>query len=267
MPFDLGGAIAGIGSFLGNQISSAVNSKRAWKYAQKSMALQDQYNRNMIEDYYSLNRRSLTKANYNPLLAIPWSTAQGSGYSPTMMNADSDAGDQAVNSAISSIQTRSELKTQKLQQKNLDLQNEHQKLENEKLRNENATSARNVIGNIITGNDDPTVNKIKESYKNIKSTLSQHGINLPDLPVENLQPSSALSSVKKRNLVIPKDKYTYVQKGVPRSVIKKFEQGDNTKYKVKYINPSKKKSNYDGKPKEVSAKDWYGYVSYKDVDI
>lgn len=248
-----------------NQFSSALNSHRAWKYAKKAMALQDKYNRNMIRDYYSLNRESLVNANYNPLLAVPGSTAQGASYSPTMMNADSDAGDQAVNSAISAIQTKSELKTQKLQQENLDLQNKHQKLENEKLRNENATSARNIIGNVITGNDDPTVNKLKQSYGKIKETLKTHGIDLPDLPVENVQPSSALSSVKKRSYLIPSDKYTYVQKGVPRSVIKNFEKAENKHYKVKYVN-SQKKNNSSGRPKEVSSKDWYGYVSYKNVD-
>lgn len=146
MPFDFSGAAGAISSFIGNQISSAVNSRRAWKYARKAMALQDQYNRNMIKDYYSLNRESLTNANYNPLLAVTGSTAQGASYGPTMMNSDSDVGDQAVNSAINAINSKSERKTQKLQQENLDLQNEHQKLENEKLRNENATSARNVIG-------------------------------------------------------------------------------------------------------------------------
>lgn len=108
---------AGALSFLGNQASSALNSSRAWKYAQRAMALQDQYNRNFVRDYYSLNRESLTKADYNPLLAVPGSTAQGANYSPTMMNADSDAGDQAVNSAMTALSLKSNIENTKSQTK------------------------------------------------------------------------------------------------------------------------------------------------------
>lgn len=108
---------AGAMSFLGNQVSSALNSKRAWKYAQRAMALQDKYNRNFMRDYYTLNRESLTKADYNPLLAVPGSTAQGAVYSPTMMNSDSDAGDQAVNSAMSAMSLKSNIENTQSQTK------------------------------------------------------------------------------------------------------------------------------------------------------
>lgn len=108
-------ALSGIGSFLGNQVSSAINSKRAWKYTQRAMALQDQYNRSMMKDYYSLNRVSLTKAGYNPLLAVPGSTASGASYSPSTMNADSDSGSQAVNSALTAASLKSGIENTKSQ--------------------------------------------------------------------------------------------------------------------------------------------------------
>lgn len=116
MPIDIGGALGGIGSFLGNQVSSAINSRRAWKYAKKSMALQDKYNRNMIRDYYGLNRESLTNADYNPLLALP-NSAQGASYSPSMINSDSDAGDQAINSAIAMRSAKANIESAKSQTK------------------------------------------------------------------------------------------------------------------------------------------------------
>ena len=65
-----GSGLLGLGSFGLNQASSAINSSRAWKYAQRAMALQDQYNRNYTRDSYSLMRTGLEQAGYNPLLAL-----------------------------------------------------------------------------------------------------------------------------------------------------------------------------------------------------
>lgn len=107
--------VAGTASFVNNQISSALNSHRAWKYYKKQMRLQDQYNRNMIKDYYGLNRESLTSAGYNPLLAVPGSTAQGANYGASMSIADSDAGDQAITSAINAQTAKANINTAKSQ--------------------------------------------------------------------------------------------------------------------------------------------------------
>ena len=100
-------AAAALSSFAGNQFSSAINSSRSWKYAQRAMALQDQYQRGLMRDQYSLSREGLEKAGYNPLLALGGSSAVSS-VSPTTMNSDSDSGQQAVASALQAQQVKNE---------------------------------------------------------------------------------------------------------------------------------------------------------------
>ena len=68
----LAGLMAGSSalSFGGNLATSALNSSRAWKYAQRAMTYQDQLNRSYTRDSYGLMREGLEKAGYNPLLAL-----------------------------------------------------------------------------------------------------------------------------------------------------------------------------------------------------
>lgn len=112
----LSSALQGIGSgilsFGGNLVSSAINSSRSWKYAQKAMALQDIYNRNFTRDQYSLQREGLSKAGYNPLLALGSST-NSAIYSPNSANSDSDNGSQALASALDAIRIKNETKMNK----------------------------------------------------------------------------------------------------------------------------------------------------------
>lgn len=82
-----------------NQFSSALSSKRQWKYTKKAMALQDKYNRAFTKDSYGLMREGLESADYNPLLAVGGS-ANTAMPSATLSATDSDAGDQAINSAL-----------------------------------------------------------------------------------------------------------------------------------------------------------------------
>lgn len=122
MTFDFGGALGGIGSFVGNQISSAINSKRAWKYAQRAMNYQDQLNRKYnqwsLENNPTFSRRGYTSAGYNPLLALGSQiTSQNAGIGTSFMNSDSDAGDQAVNSAMNAMSLRANIKNVESQTK------------------------------------------------------------------------------------------------------------------------------------------------------
>ena len=105
------GSLASIGlpSFAFNQVSSAINSKRAWKYQQRAMRLQDELNRNFTHDYYGINRSGLVDAGYNPLLALP-NSSQGAVYNPSTFNSDSDNGSQAIQSAMSALQVKNETK-------------------------------------------------------------------------------------------------------------------------------------------------------------
>ena len=236
----------GAAGFLLNQGSSAINSRRAWKYAQKAMALQDQYNRNMIKDYYSLNRQSLQSAGYNPLLALG-SQAQGASYSPTMMNADSDAGQQAVDSAVSALNTESNIKLNnansavaKKQEDLLDEQIAHQRLINSKQAGENAFDPKIIGKDMVEGVDNNTVSAIAQGYNKLKSVAGKAGIDLPELPplptILNSSTNSANKSIKKRQALGTVKLYdtrfgkpvTY-SKGVPRSVVNKFKNLERMK--------------------------------------
>lgn len=112
-PFSMAmiGSLGSIGlpSFAMNQVSSAINSKRSWKYAQKAMRLQDELNRKFTHDQYSINRSGLVDAGYNPLLALP-NGSQGAIYNPSTINSDSDNGSQAIQSAMSALQMKNETK-------------------------------------------------------------------------------------------------------------------------------------------------------------
>lgn len=212
MPIDFGGALGGIGSFIGNQVSSAINSSRAWKYAQRAMALQDTYNRNMIRDYYSLNRESLTKANYNPLLAVPGTTAQGANYSPTMMNADSDAGDQAVNSAMSAMSNRANIENINEQTEKTKEEKKGIELDNRLKQKQLNTDPKAIISDMFEGNDTPVT-------RFLHKVGSKLGISTGEInsAVQSQQPNVARK-------IILHDNKPYIQKGVPRKVIKQFEK-------------------------------------------
>lgn len=108
------GGLGALGSFGLNFLASNINSSRAWKYAQKAMALQDQYNRAFTRDQYGLQRQGLEKAGYNPLLAIS-SGSNNAIYSGQGINSDSDSGAQALQSAIMAQQQRNENKLAKSQ--------------------------------------------------------------------------------------------------------------------------------------------------------
>lgn len=113
--FTLGGLAAGLGSFAMNQVSSALNSSRSWKYTKRAMFLQDQlnraYNQWTLENNPTFSRRGFTKAGYNPLLALGSQiTGQNASLSPTSINSDSDAGDQAINSAMAASALESNIR-------------------------------------------------------------------------------------------------------------------------------------------------------------
>lgn len=93
----------GLGSFGLDQASSAINSHRQWKYAKRAMWKQYEINKKAQLEYYSNARKSLTDADYNPLLAVGNGT-QGFSASPSAPLSDSDQGSTAFNSAISAYQ-------------------------------------------------------------------------------------------------------------------------------------------------------------------
>lgn len=111
---DLLGAVGGIGSFSGNQIGSSIASQRAWKYAVKQNTLQYLTDKRQKSEYYEIMRNSLARGGYNPLLALG-SSVSGNSSGGSFPLSDSDQGDQAIQSALASIQQRNENKITKSQ--------------------------------------------------------------------------------------------------------------------------------------------------------
>ncbi|WGL31042.1 DNA pilot protein [Dipodfec virus UOA04_Rod_680] len=99
--------------FAGNQLASSLNSRRAWKYAKKSMALQYQYQLKGLRESPSAQREGLEAANYNPLLALGSGGSSAGSVSPSFMNSDSDSGYQSVSSAIDAMNARANVKNVK----------------------------------------------------------------------------------------------------------------------------------------------------------
>lgn len=141
--------LIGLGSSLslgGNFATSAINSHRAWKYAQRAMALQDQYNRNYTRDSYSLMREGLSKAGYNPLLATG-SSANSFSPSGSGINSDSDNGSQAVTSATDALRVANETKIANETAKKIKA--ETKKIETEQ--NDIENKPHNILGNELRG--------------------------------------------------------------------------------------------------------------------
>lgn len=107
-------AIGGIATAGLNQLFAGANSARSAKYSTKLMRYQDNLNRYYTRDSYSLMRQGLSKAGYNPLLALG-SSANTAMPSASQGISDSDSGAQAVSSAIESMRIRNENKLRKSQ--------------------------------------------------------------------------------------------------------------------------------------------------------
>lgn len=254
-------------SFLGNLATSAINSSRSWKYAQKQMALQDQYNRAFTRDQYGLQRQGLEKAGYNPLLALG-SSSNSAIYNGNGLNADSDNGSQAVTSGLDALRFKDEHGINVATKNKIEAETNRIKNENRKLEAEINTSPRRIFSEIVEGRKPKAFTFLKDnftslkdkSYTKLKDQLKNIGIILPDVT----------SSKSSQNLRIKlHDDKPYIQKGVPKEVIKKFSNGTsalsqkkrfetvsswnnkNHKYYVEYLpdNYSGGKRKFDNLPK------------------
>lgn len=217
MPIDIGGALGGIGSFIGNQVSSAINSSRAWKYAQRAMDYQDYLNRNYnqwsLENNPTFSRRGFTSAGYNPLLALGSQiTSQNAGIGTSFMNSDSDVGDQAVNSAMTAMSNRANIKNINEQTEKTKEEKKGIELDNRLKQKQLNTDPKAVISDMFEGNDTPVT-------RFLHKVGSKLGISTGEInsAVQSQQPNVARK-------IILHDNKPYIQKGVPRKVIKQFEK-------------------------------------------
>lgn len=234
--FTLGGLVAGLGSFAMNQISSAINSSRSWKYAKKSMILQDQlnraYNQWTLENNPTFSRRGFTNAGYNPLLALGSQiTGQNASVSPSSINADSDAGDQAINSALSAMSNSANIQNINEQTDKIKEEKKGIELDNRLKEKQLNTDPKAIVSDLVEGNETP----ITSFLHKVGSKL---GISTGEI---NSAVQSQLPNVSRK--IILHDNKPYVQKGVPRKVIKQFEKTKgsephsavSSKKKVSYI--------------------------------
>lgn len=178
-----------------NIASASAANRRAFEYTKALQQHQYDLNQQALKSYYSNHRFSLEQAGYNPLLAVPGSTAQGFSASASMspvMPGSSGAGTDEVNSAVNAINAHQQRKLVKQQVKGAELDNKHKELENTKLENEINTSPRNIISEIIKNGESKTGNSaisrltaLKNSYglgfiqpRNFVKTTLQRAKNL-----------------------------------------------------------------------------------------
>lgn len=143
----LGSAFAGLG--LGSHlVSSSISSSRAWKYAQRAMALQYEYQKRGLVEGPSLSRQGLKQAGFNPLLALGslGSSGVGSVSSPNVPDMTADMPD-LTSSAIGAINgfKEGQLLDTNINSAKTDLAIKQAQLE--KLQSSNLTSPRNLLVN------------------------------------------------------------------------------------------------------------------------
>lgn len=237
-----GSGLLGLGSYGLNQASSAINSKRAWKYSRKAMEYQDQLNRSYTRDSYGLMRTGLEQAGYNPLLALG-SSANSAVYSPTMMNSDSDQGTQAFENAINTSSAVSSIKNTNANTENVNKntklvqeQIEGQQIENKIKQLQYDTDPKNIAMSILSGKENKTVSALSEGYSKVQKFAKKAGIDLPELPplpqIDDNLSNSAVKSNKIRNnqkrIIKLYDtrfgKPQVYSKGVPRNVVNSFKK-------------------------------------------
>lgn len=178
---DLLGAAGGIGSFLGNQVGSAIASHRAWKYAVKQNTLQYLTDKRQKSEYYEIMRNSLARGGYNPLLALG-SSVSGNSSGGSFPLSDSDQGDQAINSAMAMKNFEYQNKLLKEQVKGQEKDNETKDLTNEKLKFENRTDPKKILTDFIDNGKSEDVSKL---VKNVKEKTNEFLGKLPTVPSQS----------------------------------------------------------------------------------
>lgn len=174
-------------------------TQQAYLNFEQSKQLQQhqfELNRSALQEYYRNNRISLETAGYNPLLAVPGSTAQGFSASANMGSAPglgSGIGTDEVNSAVNAINAKQQRKLVKEQVQGVKLDNKNKELQNKKLENEITTSPKNLVTEFIKSGHSPTFNSAISKLTNLKNAYG----------LQSLQPRNFLKTniSRAKNLV------------------------------------------------------------------
>lgn len=129
-----------------NLLTSAISSKKSWKYAQRAMALQYEYQKRGLLEGPGLARKGYTDAGYNPLLALGNMGSIGNISSPNVPDMSVDLPDLAT-SAVGALNGYKEgqLLDTNINSAKADLAIKQAQLE--RLNSDNLTSPKNLLTN------------------------------------------------------------------------------------------------------------------------
>lgn len=169
--FGIGSAFAGLG--LGsNLVTSAIANRRAWKYTQRAMALQYEYQKRGLLEGPALKRKGIVDAGYNPLLALGsmGSGSIGNVSSPNVPDMTTEMPDIA-SSAMGAINGYKEGQLLDTNINSAKTDYEIKKEQLEKIQAENKTSPKNLLTNpearekFVEGLPKPIKNKVTSALQ------------------------------------------------------------------------------------------------------
>lgn len=251
----LGSAFAGLG--LGtNLVTSAIANRRAWKYTKRAMKLQYEYQKRGLLEGPSLNRKGITDAGYNPLLALGSAGGSiGNVSSPSVPDMTTDMPDLA-SSAVSALNGYKEGQLLDTNINSAKADYEIKMAQLEKLQSDNKTSPKNLLTNpkarqeFVQGLPKPIKNAVNSalSVSNTENKVAKvaNVVNssMPDHPqlakrlMSNIYGAySATPFGAMNNLYhIGKSTYRYIKKIHNKHSAKSgFVTSGNNKYEVEYL--------------------------------
>lgn len=218
--------------------NSALSAGLNYASSKKLMKYQYGLNQKALRESPLNARRGLTNAGYNPLLALP-SGSQGFSASSSGVGADFSEGfNSAINSAIALKQSKATLKKLDAETRGIEETTRGVELDNKIKEKELNTSPRAIFSDFVEGRENPVVKKIQEIGE-------KFGI----LDSNKSKPNSAVTS---RTIKLHDDK-PYVQRGVPRSVVKSFNNVNSAKSSERFtVLTDEDLKNYKGSKKRYS---------------
>lgn len=217
-----------IWSALGGVSSSLIN------YHTGKALQSNQYRLNLktLRNAPLASREGFVNAGYNPLLALGSGQA---GFSASSSGIGSDlatAFSNDKNSAIAEKQADATVDNLEEQNKKIKAEREGVELDNKLKEKDLNTSPKTIISDLITGQSNPVVDTVKRLGARLGVTNSAVSSNNP----KSLRPVIDLS-----------DNKPYVQRGVPRSVVKSFDNLNSAKSVKKFFELSERDlRNYKG---------------------
>lgn len=194
--------------------SSALSSLMNYQSAKKLMDRQYNINLKTLRNAPSASRQGFVDAGFNPLLSLG-SNQAGFSASSSGVGADLSSGVNAgVNSALAYKENKATLKKLDAEINGIEETTRGIELDNRIKEKELNTSPKSIISDYVEGRENPVVKKIQEIGE-------RFGV----LDSNKSKPNSAISAKS----IQLHDNKPYVQRGVPRSVVKSFNGVNSAK--------------------------------------